>query len=504
MTVVRTRVAPSPTGDPHVGTAYIALFNLCFARQHGGQFILRIEDTDQSRSTAASEKMIIDSLQWLGLQWDEGPGVGGPFGPYRQSERGDIYSRYAEELIEKGHAFRCYRSAEELDALREDLKARGLQRALKPVDLELPADEVKRRQDAGMTSVVRMRVPEEGRCEVADMLRGNLELDWAQVDAQILLKSDGMPTYHLANVVDDHLMEITHVIRGEEWINSAPKHKLLYEYFGWQMPVLCHMPLLRNQDKSKLSKRKNPTSINFYRRMGYLPAALTNYLGRMGWSMPDESEKFSLEQMIANFDINRVSLGGPVFDVEKLSWLNGLWLRDLSDEEFLSTLMDWAFNREYVMQLLPHLRSRVETLGQVAERGAFCFTGLPAIEARAYDHDKFSHEQMRDWLQYLLWGLEGLGEWQRDAIFAQAQRIAAAVGVKVKDVLQPVFVAIAGTAASFSVVDSMELIGSDLSRARLRQAIETLGGVSKKQTKKLEKNWQRIEQGLPLIISDTE
>src|SRR5690554_7018500 len=358
---VRTRIAPSPTGDPHVGTAYIALFNLCFARQHGGQFILRIEDTDQSRSTAASEQMIIDSLQWLGLQWDEGPGVGGPFGPYRQSERGDIYSRYAEELIEKGHAFRCYRSAEELDALREDLKARGLQRALKPVDLELPADEVKRRQDAGMTSVVRMRVPEEGRCEVADMLRGNLELDWAQVDAQILLKSDGMPTYHLANVVDDHLMEITHVIRGEEWINSAPKHKLLYEYFGWQMPVLCHMPLLRNQDKSKLSKRKNPTSINFYRRMGYLPTALTNYLGRMGWSMPDESEKFSLEQMIANFDINRVSLGGPVFDVEKLSWLNGLWLRDLSDEEFLSTLMDWAFNREYVMQLLPHLRSRVET-----------------------------------------------------------------------------------------------------------------------------------------------
>ena len=501
---VRTRVAPSPTGDPHVGTAYIALFNLCFARQHGGQFILRIEDTDQTRSTSESEQMILKSLRWLGLEWDEGPDVGGPHAPYRQSERGAIYSRYAEELVEKGHAFRCYRTGEELDALREDLKARGVQRALKPADLELPADEVQRRHAAGAPWVIRMRVPEEGRCDITDMLRGDLELDWAQVDAQILLKSDGMPTYHLANVVDDHLMEITHVIRGEEWINSAPKHKLLYEYFGWQMPVLCHMPLLRNPDKSKLSKRKNPTSINFYRRMGYLPQGLTNYLGRMGWSMPDESEKFSLEQMIASFDISRVSLGGPVFDVEKLSWLNGLWLRELDDEAFLSTLVDWAFNRDYVMQVLPHLRSRVETLSQVAERGSFCFTGVPLVDASAFDHSKFSHEQMREWLQYLLWALEALRHWNRDAIFAEAQRIATALGLKVKDVLHPVFVAIAGTTASFSVVDSMEIIGSDLSRARLRQANEILGGVSKKQAKKLEKNWQRIEQGLPLEASDTE
>lgn len=501
---VRTRVAPSPTGDPHVGTAYIALFNLCFARQHGGQFILRIEDTDQTRSTTESEQMILDSLRWLGLNWDEGPDVGGPHAPYRQSERGDIYRQHAEALIANGHAFRCYRTSEELDALREDLKAREIQRALKPSDLELPADEVARREAAGAPYVIRMRVPESGRCEIADMLRGNLELDWAQVDAQILLKSDGMPTYHLANVVDDHLMEITHVIRGEEWINSAPKHKLLYEYFGWQMPVLCHMPLLRNPDKSKLSKRKNPTSINFYRRMGYLPGALLNYLGRMGWSMPDEREKFNLDEMIGHFDLQRVSLGGPVFDVEKLAWLNGLWLRELSDEGFLSALMEWSFNRDYVMQVLPHLRSRVETLSQVAERGAFCFSGLPAVTATAFDHGKYSHEEMREWLQYLLWALEGLRQWQRDAIFAEAQRIAGAVGVKVKDMLHPVFVAVAGTPASFSVVDSMEIIGSDLSRARLRQAIEVLGGVSKKQAKKLEKNWQRIEQGLPLEAADKE
>ncbi|MEE3159656.1 MAG: glutamate--tRNA ligase, partial [Pseudomonadota bacterium] len=317
---VRTRVAPSPTGDPHVGTAYIALFNLAFARQHGGQFLLRIEDTDQVRSTPESEQAILDSLRWLGMDWDEGPDVGGDYGPYRQSERRAIYEEHVQKLLDSGKAFKCYRTAEELDALRQQKQESGNQTALKVSDLALPEDEVNEREAAGAPYVVRMNVPEEGVCVVKDMLRGEIELDWAQVDAQILMKSDGMPTYHLANVVDDHLMAITHVIRGEEWISSAPKHKLLYEYFGWDMPELCHMPLLRNPDKSKLSKRKNPTSIMFYERMGFMPEAVLNYLGRMGWSMPDESEKFSRDEMFNNFDINRVSLGGPVFDVEKLRW----------------------------------------------------------------------------------------------------------------------------------------------------------------------------------------
>ena len=225
---VRTRIAPSPTGDPHVGTAYIALFNLCFARQHGGQFILRIEDTDRVRSTTESEQNIFDSLRWLGLEWDEGPDVGGPHGPYRQSERGDIYTQYANQLVESGHAFKCYRTSEELDELREARKAAGMQLALKPADLVLPQDELERREREGWPYVVRMHVPAQGTCIINDMLRGPIEVDWAQVDAQVLLKSDGMPTYHLANVVDDHLMQITHVLRGEEWINSAPKHLLLY------------------------------------------------------------------------------------------------------------------------------------------------------------------------------------------------------------------------------------------------------------------------------------
>ena len=326
---VRTRVAPSPTGDPHVGTAYVALFNMCFARAHGGQFMLRIEDTDRARSTQTSESAILDSLRWLGLDWDEGPDVGGAFGPYRQSERLDIYREYAEQLVASGNAFVCYRTSDELNEIREQRRADGKTSALKQSDLMLPDDEIQRRKESGADSVIRMVVPEdEGSCFIHDMLRGDIELDWSMVDAQILIKSDGAPTYHLANVVDDHLMEITHVIRGEEWISSAPKHQLLYQYLGWDMPTLCHLPLLRNPDKSKLSKRKNPTSILYYERMGYLPEALINYLARMGWSMPDEREKFTLQEMIDEFEINRVSLGGPIFDLEKLSWLNGMWIRE--------------------------------------------------------------------------------------------------------------------------------------------------------------------------------
>ena len=328
MSEVRTRIAPSPTGDPHVGTAYIALFNMAFAKKMGGEFILRIEDTDQTRSTPESEKMILDALRWLGLEWSEGPDVGGPHGPYRQSERGHIYKDYALELVEKGHAFYAFETPEELDQMRAEQKEQGLPQKYDGRALKLTQEEVQAKLEAGVPYVIRMKVPEEGTCVVQDMLRGTIEIDWAQIDQQVLLKADGLPTYHLANVVDDHLMKITHVIRGEEWINSAPKHILLYQYFGWEMPTLCHMPLLRNPDKSKLSKRKNPTSILYYQRMGFLPEAVINYLGRMGWSMPDEREKFALSEMIEHFDIQRVSLGGPVFDVEKLKWLNGVWIRE--------------------------------------------------------------------------------------------------------------------------------------------------------------------------------
>jgi glutamyl-tRNA synthetase len=491
---VRTRVAPSPTGDPHVGTAYIALFNLCFARAHGGQFLLRIEDTDQARSTPESEQAILDSLRWLGLEWDEGPDVGGDAGPYRQSERMDLYGQYAQQLVDAGKAFVCYRTAEELDALREARRAAGNSTALKPSDLYLDEAEVERRRAANEPYVIRMIVPEEeGACVVDDLLRGTIELDWGMVDAQILLKSDGMPTYHLANVVDDHLMGITHVLRGEEWINSAPKHKLLYEYFGWDMPVLCHLPLLRNPDKSKLSKRKNPTSILYYQRMGYLPEALLNYLGRMGWSMPDESEKFSLQQMLDNFDIQRVSLGGPIFDVEKLSWLNGLWIReDLDEAQLAERLVQWAYNDENLRKVLPHAQKRMETLSDFAPLAAFLVSGTLDIAESDFESVRGEKEDIVRNLQFALWRMEEQRHWTRDNLWNDMKGLADALEVKIKDFLAPLFIAIAGTSASFSVVDSMELLGPDMSRARLRHAIEVLGGVSKKAHKRLEKQYQQL------------
>ena len=490
---VRTRIAPSPTGDPHVGTAYIALFNQCFARQHGGQFVLRIEDTDQTRSTAESEQAILDSLRWLGLEWDEGPDVGGAYGPYRQSERMASYRQYAEELVQNGHAFYCFATPEELDEMRREQQARGATPQYDGRGLALPQDEVQARLAAGEPHVIRMKIPESGYCRVPDMLRGDIDIEWSQVDMQVLLKADGMPTYHLANVVDDHLMKITHVIRGEEWINSAPKHLKLYEYFGWEPPVLCHLPLLRNPDKSKLSKRKNPTSIQYYQRMGYLPEAVLNYLGRMGWSMPDEREKFSLPDMLEHFDINRVSLGGPIFDVEKLSWLNGLWIReDLSPEQLADRLHSWALNRDNLLKVLPHAQPRMETLSDFAPLAQFLVSGMLPITEAHFEANKLDLDEQKRVLQFALWRMEALSNWERDAIFTELKTLSEQMAIKLKDFLAPLFVAIAGTTASFSVMDSMTLLGPDMSRARLRHAVNALGGVGKKQHKKLEKEYQQL------------
>jgi glutamyl-tRNA synthetase len=306
---VRTRIAPSPTGDPHVGTAYMALFNWVFARSQGGEFILRIEDTDVARSTPESEQMILDSLKWLNIDWDEGPDVGGPHGPYRQSARKHIYQEHAQQLVQGGHAFHCFCTPERLEEMRAAQRAAGENPRYDGHCLDLDMEDVHRRLGDGEPHVIRMRIPEQGSCVFEDVLRGEIEIPFAQVDMQVLIKQDGFPTYHLAVVVDDHLMQITHILRGEEWINSVPKHLLLYQYFGWEAPVLCHLPLLRNPDKSKLSKRKHPTSVNYYRQIGILPEALANYLGMMGWSMPDEREIYTPKEMADDFELERIHRG---------------------------------------------------------------------------------------------------------------------------------------------------------------------------------------------------
>jgi glutamyl-tRNA synthetase len=490
---VRTRIAPSPTGDPHVGTAYIALFNLAFAKQHNGKFILRIEDTDQTRSTSESEQTILDSLRWLGLDWDEGPDVGGEYGPYRQSERRDIYAKYAQQLIETGHAFRCYLTSEELDQIRQSRKEQGLPAAMQQDALALSADEQKKREAENAPFVIRMKIPKEGSCEFNDMLRGKIEIEWSMVDAQILLKSDGMPTYHLANVVDDHLMKITHVLRGEEWINSAPKHQLLYKYFNWEMPTLCHMPLLRNPDKSKLSKRKNPTSILYYQRMGYMPQGLLNYLGRMGWSMPDEREKFSRDEMFENFDIQRVSLGGPIFDQVKLSWLNGLWLREnLSAIEFAAEYRKWALNPEYLMQIIPLIQQRVEKFSDVAPIANFFLSGMLDLNEEDFAHKSLEIADIRKILQFSVWTLDTHNQWNKDALFECLKQLSDNMQLKIRDLLAPLFVAVSGSSQSVSIVDSMSILGPDMTRARVRHALNILGVASKKENKRWEKEFKAI------------
>lgn len=489
---VRTRIAPSPTGFPHVGTAYIALFNLCFAKQHGGEFILRIEDTDQLRSTAQSEKMILDSLKWLGLNWAEGPDVGGPFAPYRQSERMDIYKKYAFELVDKGHAFYCFATEEELNQMRAEQQALGQAPKYDGRGLLLSEQEIQERLANNEPYVIRMKVPSEGVCKFNDMLRGEVEIPWSQVDMQVLLKTDGLPTYHLANVVDDHLMQITHVIRGEEWISSAPKHQLLYDYFGWQMPVLCHMPLLRNPDKSKLSKRKNPTSINYYKDIGVLPEALLNYLGRMGWSMPDEREKFSLDEMIANFDITRVSLGGPIFDVEKLYWLNGQYIKAMSAPQLLDTFLSWQNDRQKLTSIAEAIQPRIQLLSEAVDWSAFYFNHLPAISAEQFANKKMSDEQVRQSLQFAIWRLESLAAWNNDTVSQTLAELANQMGVKLRDFMPTFFIAIAGSTSSTPVMQSMVLIGPDLTFARLRHALALLGEPSKKELKA----WEKLNESL--------
>jgi glutamyl-tRNA synthetase len=476
-----------------VGTAYIALFNRCFAHTGQGKFILRIEDTDQARSTPESERKILRSLQWLGLSWDEGPDVGGDFGPYRQSERSDIYRSHIAQLLDAGTAFRCFCTADRLQQLRAEQMKQKLTPGYDGHCLHLTTEEIEQKLADKESYVVRMKVPSEGDCQFVDGLRGEILIPWPQIDMQVLIKSDGLPTYHFANVVDDHLMEITHVIRGEEWINSTPKHLLLYQYFGWKPPEFYHMPLLRNPDKSKLSKRKNPTSIFYYRDMGYLPEAVVNYLGMMGWTMPTGEEKFSLGEMEAAFDISRVSLGGPIFDLEKLDWLNGKYIREnLSEQELARRFLSWAGQDNRLDRLTGLVQQRVEKFTDLVPLAAFMFSGLLDIGPADFQHNKLNDDDCKKILQFLLWRLDGLDDWHRDGIEQTVQSLAEIMGYKIREFLFPVFVAITGKPVSVSVIDATAILGLDLTRARLRHALELLGGFSKKRTKEVEKEYQQL------------
>lgn len=487
---VRTRIAPSPTGDPHVGTAYVALINYCFAHKHNGKFVLRVEDTDQARSTPESERAILDSLHWLGLTWDEGPDVGGPHGPYRQSERSAIYREYAGRLLQDGNAFRCFCSPQRLEAMRAAQRAAKQPSHYDGRCTTLSADEIKNNEANGVPYVVRLKVPPDGICVVEDLARGRIEIEWKSVDMQVLMKSDGMPTYHLANVVDDHLMEITHVFRGEEWLSSAPKHLLLYKYFGWEPPQLLHLPLLRNPDKSKLSKRKNPTSILFYKAMGYLPAALLNFLGLLCVLPPKDEEIMDLATMTNLFEIDHISLGGPVFDVTKLNWLNGRYLREQCDlDAFIAAAETWGFASPRIRRIAALAQPRIERLSDLGPLLAFFFSGRIEIDPQQLRASKIDENALRKAFQLSMWGFDALSNWKVGEIEGVLKGVATTVGAKVRDVARPFYIAVTGSATSVPLYDAIELLGRDIVRERLRNALDALGGASAKELDQ----WRKLE-----------
>lgn len=364
----RTRIAPSPTGqDIHIGNLYTALINFAVAKKAKGEFIIRIEDTDRTRFQEGAEGKILSSLKLFGLNYAEGPDIGGPFAPYRQSERLGIYKSHAETLVAKGAAYYCICTKERLDALRTQLQEENKVPRYDKRCLMLQ-DDVRSKIADGESFVVRLNVPENEEVKFNDLIRGEIVFNTRDIDDQVLLKSDGYPTYHLGVVVDDHLMEISHVIRAEEWISSTPKHILLYNAFGWDLPFFAHVPILRNPDKSKLSKRKNPVWASWYLEQGYLPEAVLNYLALMGWSYEGGREIFTLDEFAGAFDLKDVNTVGPVFDVVKLTWMNGQYIRAMSEKELLKRLSDFYphiendFTLGRLTKILPLAQERMEKL----------------------------------------------------------------------------------------------------------------------------------------------
>ena len=481
---VRTRIAPSPTGDPHVGTAYVALFNYVWAHKHGGQFVLRIEDTDQARSTPESEQAILRSLAWLGLDWDEGPDKGGAYGPYRQSERTAIYREHAEILLDKGAAYRCFCTRERLTELREQQKAAKSDFGYDKRCRGLSDAEVQSQISEGVAYVVRLDVPNEGTTIVPDGLRGNIEINNSQIDDQVLLKSDGFPTYHLANVVDDHLMEITDVIRAEEWISSTPKHIQLYAAFGWESPRLWHLPLLRNADKSKISKRKNPVSLDYYERIGILPEAMVNFLGMLGFSIPgekkDESiEKFTVPELTEAFDFKRVGLAGPVFDLAKLEWLNGLYIRELSHEALAQRVIEAYLSPERLAALMPLTQERITRLDALVPYASYLLGDIDDFDWEELVPKKKFKGTVNDVRKALLAAAERLDTqrpWTAEALEESLRAMAVEMEWKAGHLFAPLRTAVTGRRATPPLFDTMVVLGSAVTRARIRQAAALLKG----------------------------
>jgi len=478
---VRVRFAPSPTGYLHVGGLRTALYNYLFAKHNNGKFVLRIEDTDRNRYVEGAVENLITTMKWAGLDFDEGPEIGGEFGPYFQSQRLEIYNKYVNELIEKGNAYSCFCSAERIQNLREEQQVQKLQAKYDKHCLNLTKEEIEQKMQAGEKYVIRLNVPVNQRIIIEDIVRGNVEFNSDTVDDQILIKSDGFPTYHLANVVDDHLMKITHVIRGEEWLTSTPKHVLLYDFFEWERPKFAHLPLLLNPDKSKLSKRQGDVAVEDYQKKGYLKEALINFVALLGWNAGDDVELYEMEQLIEKFSLDRVNKAGAVFNVEKLDWLNFEHLKKKPNEEILTMLKEELkhskyseknFPDEYLLNVIDSMKERVSFVKEFIEKSFYFFESPTEFDESVIQ--KRWKEDTPHQLTELQSAFEKLENPDKEDFENALRSTAEKLDVGAGKLIHPLRLAVSGTGQGPGLFDLLFTLGKEEVIKRINTALETI------------------------------
>ncbi|MCF7832184.1 MAG: glutamate--tRNA ligase [Candidatus Marinimicrobia bacterium] len=469
---VVTRFAPSPTGYVHVGSQRTALYNYIFARQQKGKFILRIEDTDQNRYVEGAVENLLSSLEQLGIEFDAGPGKEDGKGPYFQSERNEIYSREVKKLMDDGKAYRCFCSEKRLDTLRkeqmEEQIPTGYDGKCRSIKREVSDERAKTEK-----FVIRLKTPREGICEFEDIVRGEVKIAWFQIDDQVLVKSDGFPTYHLANVVDDHYMEVTHVIRGEEWLPSVPKHLFLYECFGWDAPQMAHLPLLLNPDRSKLSKRQGDVAVEDYLKKGYTPEALNNFLALMGWNPGGKSEIYTMDELIKAFDINKITKAGAVFDVQKLDWMNGQYIKNMEVERYLNEARKWLgdleVNEDKLDTALMAVKTSLTTFKEIPSKIAV-FTGDP-VEPDLEGTEMLEFESTKEVFEAYVEKITALDELKSDDFKNIMKEIQTEMGVKGKYLWMPIRVGLTGAVHGPELGYIVEYLGKEENIKRINHWI---------------------------------
>jgi len=478
---IRTRFAPSPTGYLHVGGLRTALYNYLFARRNNGKFILRIEDTDRARYVEGAVENLISTLQWAGLNFDEGPGTDGDYGPYLQSERLNIYKDHSEKLIQNRKAYYCFCSPERLKELRDKQQKEGLQPKYDKHCLKLSEKEVEKKISVKENHVVRLNVEPGVNIIIDDVIRERVEFNSDVVDDQVLIKSDGYPTYHLANVVDDHLMKITHVIRGEEWLSSTPKHILLYDFLGWEKPVFAHLPLLLNPDRSKLSKRQGDVAVEDYRAKGYLKEALINFVALLGWTAGNDKEFYYLDELIENFSLERVNKSGAVFNIEKLNWLNAEHLRRKENSEILILLKEelknsrhsvQIYNDEYLIKVIEAMKERVSFVKEYIEKSPYFFEAPSSYEEAVVA--KRWNDNSSDLLKKLTEKFEKLKNPSKEDYENALKETAQENGAGNGDLIHPLRLSVSGMGAGPGVFDIVDILGKEESVKRMKKAITSI------------------------------